>query len=236
VRQKRLGLGLALMVSAFGSACSTAEGPDPWRGYNEPVFGFNDGLDRFVLGPVARGWDWLLPEFALTGVDNFFRNWELPRTFLNDLFQAKPLPAAHDLGRFLVNTTVGVAGLFDVASRIGIQDNYEDFGTTFGYWGTPGGPYALLPVFPFRCTVRDWLAYPLDAATNPLSWLVFGIGVIDTVNLRAINDEQIEENRREAIDWYVFVRDACLQDREGEVQDDREPTAEEEEDLYDIEE
>ena len=73
---------------------------------------FNDGLDRWVLGPVARGWDFVLPEFALTGLDNFFRNWEVPRTFLNDLFQAKPRPAAHDLGRFVVNTTVGVVGLF----------------------------------------------------------------------------------------------------------------------------
>jgi len=236
VKSKGGTIGGALAAAVLASACSTAEGPDPWRGYNEPVFGFNDGLDRFVLGPVARGWDFVLPEFAVTGVDNFFRHWELPRTFVNDLLQAKPLPAGHDLGRFLVNTTVGVAGFVDVASWIGLQENYEDFGTTFGYWGTPAGPFALLPVFPFRCTVRDWLVYPLDAATNPLSWLVFGIGVIDTVNLRAINDEQIEENRREAIDWYVFVRDACLQDREGEVTDGAEPSASEEEDLYDFEE
>jgi phospholipid-binding lipoprotein MlaA len=242
VRGRRLGLGLALWVAAFGSACSTAQGPDPWRGYNEPVFAFNDGLDRWVLGPVARGWDWLAPGFVLTGVDNFFRNLDLPRTFVNDLLQGKPVAATHDVGRFVVNSTAGVAGFVDVASRIGIRENREDFGQTLGRWGVPAGPFGLLPVFPFRCTVRDWLAYPLDMALDPalvasfFFRYVYGTGVADVVNRRAINDEQIEENRREAIDWYVFVRDACLQDREGEVMDDAEPTAEEEEDLYDIEE
>ena len=234
------GLLAALLLA---SACSTAQGPDPWRGYNEPVFGFNDGLDRYVLGPVARGWGFVLPDFALTGVDNFFRNLDLPRTFLNDLLQAKPLEAAHDVGRFALNSTVGIAGLIDVASRIGIHENEEDLGQTLGYWGTPAGPFALLPVLPFRCTVRDWLAYPIDFAMDPLFVLgiviqtpIYGSGVLDVVNRRAINDEQIEENRREAIDWYVFVRDACLQDREGEVTDDEEPSAFEEEDLYDVDE
>ena len=242
MKARGLGVGLALGVSLLGSACSTAQGPDPWRGYNEPVFGFNDGLDRFILGPVARGWDWLMPGFVLTGVDNFFRNLDMPRTFVNDVLQGKPVPAGHDLGRFVVNSTVGVVGLVDVASRLGIQENREDLGQTLGAWGVPAGPYALLPVLPFRCTVRDWLAYPVDLAMDPafvaafLFQYVFGTGVGDVVNRRAINDEQIEENRREAIDWYVFVRDACLQDREGEVADGAEPTAEEEEDLYDIDE
>ena len=243
MRSRRLGPLLAGMVAAFGNACSTAQGPDPWRGYNAPVFAFNDGLDRFVLGPVARGWGWLAPDFVLTGVDNFFRNLDLPRTFVNDLLQGKPLDASHDVGRFVVNSSLGVAGLVDVASWLGIRENREDFGQTLGRWGVPAGPYGLLPIFPFRCTVRDWLAFPLDFAMDPLFVVglvsqtpIYGSGVVDVVNRRAINDEQIEENRREAIDWYVFVRDACLQDREGEVTDDAEPTAEEEEDLYEIEE
>lgn len=226
------------------SACSTAEGPDPWRGYNEPVFRFNDALDRHLLGPVARGWDWLAPEFVLTGVDNFFRNLDMPRTFANDVLQAKPTHAAHDLWRFLLNSSVGVAGFVDVATRLGLEDNREDFGQTLGYWGTPAGPYALLPVLPFRSTVRDWVAYPVDVAFDPLLWIgwfvfpVYGSGVADVVNRRAINDEQIEENRREAIDWYVFVRDAALQNREGAIHDTegRTKKAVEEEDLYEIEE
>jgi phospholipid-binding lipoprotein MlaA len=243
VRRNRSSIGAALTVAWLASACATAQNPDPWRGYNEPVFGFNDALDRWVLGPVARGWDWLLPGFVLTGVDNFFRNLDMPRTFVNDLLQAKPVDAAHDLGRFVTNSTVGVAGFVDVASMIGIRENREDFGQTFGRWGTPAGPYALLPIFPFRCTVRDWLAYPLDLALDPLLVLsfaadvpVYGSGVLDVVNRRAINDEQIEENRREAIDWYVFVRDACLQDREGDVNDGTKPSVEGEEDLYEFEE
>jgi phospholipid-binding lipoprotein MlaA len=227
----------------LGSACSTANGPDPGRAVNEPIFEFNDSLDRYVLGPVARGWKWLAPELVLTGVNNFFRNLDMPRTFVNDLLQAKPVGALHDLGRFTVNSTVGVAGFVDVASKLGIQENEEDFGQTLGRWGVPSGAYALLPVVPFRCTVRDWLAYPVDFAMDPL-WIVglatgtpiYGSGVVDVVNKRARNDEEIEENRREAIDWYVFVRDACLQDREGEVTDGAEPSAEAEEDLYDVEE
>jgi phospholipid-binding lipoprotein MlaA len=240
----RGGIRGALLLAAAGlaSACSTAQGPDPWRGYNEPVFEFNDALDVYVLGPVARGWDWLAPDFVLTGVDNFFRNLDMPRTFVNNLLQAKPVPAAHDVGRFLVNTTVGVAGFVDVATWVGIDENREDFGQTLGYWGTPAGPYALLPIFPFRCTVRDWVAYPVDIALDPpfvLSFFfqyIYGTGVADVINRRAINDETIEENRREAIEWYVFVRDACLQDREGDVHDTTPASAEEEEDLYDVEE
>jgi phospholipid-binding lipoprotein MlaA len=231
--------GLALLGT---SACSTAQGPDLWRGYNEPVFEFNDGLDRWVLGPVARGWNWLMPEFVLTGIDNFHRNLLVPRTFVNDLFQGKPTDAGHDLARFGVNTTVGVVGLFDVATRINLRDNEEDFGQTLGVWGTPSGPYALLPVLPFRCTVRDWLAYPIDLAMDPLFVAgllidgLYGVGLVDVINRRAINDEQIEENRREAIDWYVFVRDACLQNREGAVRDGQALSEEEEEDLYDFDE
>lgn len=242
MRQRAVGLCVAFAALVWSSACSTAQGPDPWRGYNERVFGFNDALDRYLLGPVARGWDWLAPGFVTTGVDNFFRNLDVPRTFVNDVLQAKPVPAGHDFGRFLVNTTLGVAGFVDVASMIGIHENREDFGQTLGYWGTPPGPFAILPVLPYRCTVRDWLAYPLDAALDPalvasfLFQYVYGTGVADVVNRRAINDEQIEENRREAIEWYVFVRDACLQDREGDVHDHAEPSAEVEEDLYDFEE
>jgi phospholipid-binding lipoprotein MlaA len=242
VNQRRVWFGVACAALVGTSACSTARGPDPGRGWNEPAFGFNDWLDRWALGPVARGWDWLAPELVLTGVDNFFRNLDMPRTFVNDALQAKPLPAGQDVGRFLVNTTVGVAGILDVATWLGIPENREDFGQTLGVWGVSSGAYLLLPVFPYRCTVRDWVAYPLDLALDPLFGVglavggLYGAGLIDVVNRRAINDETIEENRREAIDWYVFVRDACLQDREGEVKDGAAPASEEEEDLYDFEE
>jgi phospholipid-binding lipoprotein MlaA len=245
VRTHRIQPALLLAALASASACSTAAGPDPWRGYNEPVFHFNDALDRHLLGPVARGWDWLAPEFVLTGVDNFFRNLDMPRTFANDVLQLKPAHAANDIWRFVLNSSVGVAGLVDVASMLGLQDNREDFGQTLGYWGTPAGPYFVMPVLPFRSTVRDWIAYPIDLAFDPTLWIgmfavryLYGPGIVDVVNRRAINNEQIEENRREAIDWYVFVRDAALQNREGAVHGDQNETkkAQKEEDLYDIEE
>lgn len=233
---------MALAILMGTSACSTANGPDPGRGWNEPVFEFNDSLDVYILGPVARGWDWVLPDFVVTGIDNFFRTMDLPRTFANDLLQAKPVDAGHDVARFVVNMTAGVVGLVDVATWIGIRENQEDLGQTLGVWGVPAGAYMTIPILPFRCTVRDWIAYPVDFASDPLFVVgivvggIYGTGVIDFVNRRAINDETIEENRREAIDWYVFVRDACLQDREGEVKDGAAPTSEEEGDLYDFEE
>jgi phospholipid-binding lipoprotein MlaA len=233
---------VALAILMGTTACSTANGPDPGRGWNEPVFDFNDSLDVYILGPVARGWDWLLPEFVVTGIDNFFRTMDVPRTFGNDLLQGKPVDASHDFGRFVVNMTAGVVGLVDVATWIGIRDNREDLGQTLGVWGVPAGAYMTIPILPFRCTVRDWIAYPIDLASDPLFVVgivvggIYGTGVVDFVNRRGINDETIEENRREAIDWYVFVRDACLQDREGDVKDGAAPTSEEEEDLYDFEE
>jgi phospholipid-binding lipoprotein MlaA len=129
VKAKRPGCGAACALLLLGSACSTANGPDPGRGYNEPVFHFNDGLDRWVLGPVARGWDWLMPGFVLTGVDNFFRNLDVPRTFVNDLLQAKPLPAVNDVGRFVVNTTVGIVASW-TSPRGSDPGEPEDFGQT----------------------------------------------------------------------------------------------------------
>jgi len=243
VKTHRMELGLLLAAVLGASACSSAAGPDPWRGFNQPVFGFNDALDRHVLGPVARGWDWLLPGFVLTGVDNFFRNLDMPRTFFNDALQAKPTHCAHDVWRFVINSSVGVAGFVDVATKLGLEENREDFGQTLGYWGVPAGPYFVMPVLPFRSTVRDWLAYPIDAAFDPTLWVgqfvlpyLYGPGVIDVVNRRAINNDQIEENRREAIDWYVFVRDAALQNREAAVHDDKKPSQEKQEELYDVDE
>jgi phospholipid-binding lipoprotein MlaA len=242
---KRLPLRrwLALLWLPLASACASEGGPDPWRGYNERMFAFNDAADRWVVGPVARGWKWTLPDFAMTGIDNFFDNLRVPRTFLNDVLQAKPVKASEDLWRFILNTSVGVAGLFDVASELGLPHNEEDFGQTFGWWGTPSGPYLQLPIYEGGPrTLRDTLVLPLDLASDPTFWAgilvegVFGLGVIEAVNARARNDEQIEENRREAIDWYVFVRDAYLQHREAAVRDGEEPAPEEEEDLYELDE
>ena len=227
-RAARRTLG-ALALAALGCASS----PDPWEGMNRGTFWFNERVDRAVLEPVATGWDWLLPERVQSSVENFFDNLFLPIVFVNDLLQAKPVAAAQDVGRFAVNTTVGVAGLFDPASRFGIPDNDEDFGQTFGRWGCPPGPYLVLPLLG-PSSLRDAPGGVLDRAPNyflPLA-VSLGLGVLDAVNTRAALLEEIRQDREESLDFYVFLRNAYLENREHRVRDRVAPEDAMEEDLY----
>jgi phospholipid-binding lipoprotein MlaA len=204
------------------------------------VFGFNEGVDRWVLEPVATGWDWVLPERVQDGISNFFFNLDMPRVFLNDLLQGKPVAAGEDLGRFLVNSTVGIVGFIDVASRLDIPHNDEDFGQTLGRWGIPGGPYVVMPLLgPF--TVRDVIAYPVDVFSRPHIYFVStavsaGAAVVEVTNTRADFLEEVRENRETALDYYVFIRNAYLQNRERRVNDASQPPPDREEDLYYLDE
>jgi phospholipid-binding lipoprotein MlaA len=219
----------ALALAALGCASP----PDPWEGMNRGTFWFNERLDRAVLEPVATGWDWLLPERVQTSVANFFDNLFLPVVFLNDLLQAKPVAASQDVGRFVVNTTVGLAGLFDPASRFGIPENDEDFGQTFGRWGCGPGPYLVLPLLG-PSSVRDTGGRVLDGAPNyflPLA-VSAGLGVVEAVNTRAALLEEIRQDREESLDFYVFVRNAYLENREHRVRDRVAPEDAGEDDLY----
>lgn len=227
-RTARGALG-TLALAALGCASS----PDPWEGMNRGTFWFNERVDRAVLEPVATGWDWLLPERVQTSVGNFFDNLFLPIVFVNDLLQAKPVAAAQDVGRFAVNTTLGLAGLFDPASRFGIPENDEDFGQTFGRWGCPPGPYLVLPLLG-PSSLRDAPSGVLDRAPNyflPLA-VSLGLGVVDAVNTRAALLEEIRQDREESLDFYVFVRNAFLENREHRVRDRVAPEDAAEEDLY----
>ena len=223
-----LGAALAL------GACASANGPDPWRDTNERVFRFNEGLDKVLLKPVAQGYDVVAPSLFQQMIGNFFDNLTVPRTFLNNLLQGKPLEATQDLGRLLVNTVAGVGGLVDAASEMGIPRHDEDFGQTFGRWGAGPGPYVVLPAAGPN-SVRDTLAAPLDIASNPTTWVnVFGLSIVRVVNTRAQYLEEIDQARRDALDYYVFVRDAYLGSRERAVRDGA--AAPIEEDLYDLDE
>lgn len=227
--------GLLLLAVAALGGCATS-GPDPWEGPNRAIFGFNEGVDRFVLEPVAVGWDFVMPERVQWGVTNFFDNLRMPVVFLNDLLQGKPGAAAQDVGRFAVNTTVGVVGLVDVASRLDIPANDEDFGQTLGVWGVPAGPYMVLPLLG-PSTVRDTAAWPVDVVSAPEWWLVetwiraTATGV-DLVNTRSRLIEEIRENRRTALDYYAFVRNAYLANRERKVRDGKPAPGESDDDLY----
>lgn len=224
-----LGAALAL------SACSTANGPDPWRETNEKVFRLNEGVDKILLEPVAEGYDEVTPGLFQLMIGNFFDNLTVPRTFLNNLLQGKPLKATQDLGRVAINTIAGVGGLVDVASEIGVPKNQEDFGQTFGRWGVGAGPYVVLP-FAGPNSVRDTLASPLDIASNPTTWVnVVGLSVVRVVNTRAQYLEEIDQARKDAVDYYVFVRDAYLSSRARAVRDGAAaPTTDD--DLYDLDE
>lgn len=219
-------------------ACAT-RGPDPWEPVNRPVFGFNEGVDRYALEPVARGWEFAVPEVVQTGVDNFLDNLDQPMVFANDLLQGKPVAAAQDVARFAVNTTAGVLGFVDVATRIGIPGHEEDFGQTLGVWGVPAGPYVVLPLLG-PSSVRDTLAWPVDAASQVHRWFIPGwvswtlLG-IDVANTRAAFLEEVAENRREALDYYAFVRNAYLQNRQQRIRDGA-GADEAEDDLYYLDE
>jgi len=224
-----LGVALAL------GACSTASGPDPWRNTNQKIFRFNEGFDKNLLEPVAKGYDVVSPGFFQKMIGNFFVNLTVPRTLLNNVLQGKPVAATQDFGRLLVNTTVGVGGLFDVASKADIPKNEEDFGQTFGRWGVGPGPYIVLP-FAGPNDVRDALAAPFDVASNPTTWVnVFGLSIVRVVNTRAQYLEEIDQAREDAVDYYVFVRDAYLSSRANGVRDGAAAPATDD-DLYDLDE
>jgi phospholipid-binding lipoprotein MlaA len=216
---RRLGLLLAAILLLWGSTgCSTTEGPDPWERMNRGTFAFNEAADKWVVEPVAKGWDFLLPEFAQTGVENFFDNLRAPVFVANNLLQGEVQQGYLHLWRMILNTTVGVAGFVDVASMAGWPDHPEDFGLTLGHWGVPNGPYLMLPVLG-ASTVRDTVGLAGDAAINPYTYFVpiyvpIAARATELLNKRAIFLEEIAQSREEAFDFYVFVRNAYLQNRE----------------------
>lgn len=138
-------ISLLLLTGVMTPAWSEEE-QDPWQGFNRSVFEFNETLDEYVAKPVALGYQAVTPDFVDTGISNFFSNLEDVLIIVNDVFQLKPIQALSDTGRFLINSTVGVFGFFDVASHIGLEKHNEDLGQTLGYWGVGSGPYVVLPV------------------------------------------------------------------------------------------
>jgi phospholipid-binding lipoprotein MlaA len=232
--QQARALLLLSAVLALG-ACSTANGPDPWRDTNQKIFRLNEGVDKLLIEPVAEGYDGVTPGLFQIMIGNFFENLTVPRTLVNNLLQGKPLAATQDLGRIAINTIAGVGGLIDVASEVGVPKHEEDFGQTFGRWGVGPGPYIVLPLAGPN-DVRDTLASPLDIATNPTTWVnVFGLSVVRVVNTRAQYLEEVEQARKDAVDYYVFVRDAYLSSRANAVRDGAAAAATDD-DLYDLDE
>ena len=217
-RRHAAQLALLAALALFASACAgTPPNPaDPWQGMNRPVFQFNDGVDRYVLRPVSRGWTFITFEGLRDSVAKFFYNTAFPSRFVSNVGQGEGQQAITEVARFLVNTTVGVAGFFDPATRWGLPRRDEDIGQMFGRWGIPTGPFWVVPLMG-PSDPRDFAGSVSDTALSPLTWFVPGSGVVSVVNSRARADKRIEAARRSALDYYVFVRDAFLQYRSSAV-------------------
>ena len=225
-----------LLASLVLSGCATTgEGnpQDPWEGFNRKSYAFNDAVDKAVLKPVAQGYVKVIPSPARQGVSNFLDNLDEIGTSLNNLLQGKPGQAFSDAGRFVINTVFGVFGLWDVATPMGLEKHYEDFGQTLGVWGVPPGPYVVLPLWG-PSTARDAPAKVIDPSwyyskaldNNTIYWSVF---VVDKIRTRANLLESEKLLDEAALDKYSFIRDAWLQRRRNQVYDGNPPRIKEEE-------
>ncbi|GIW45966.1 MAG: lipoprotein [Candidatus Binatia bacterium] len=218
---------------------AAGEDYDPWQGFNRAVFAFNDTLDTYVLEPVAKVWDRVIPERVEQSIANVFQNAYTPIVALNNLLQAKPHAMAVDVARFMTNSTFGVVGLFDVASAWGLEKHDEDFGQTLAVWGVPAGPYLVLP-FIGPSSPRDAVGYAVDSIAT-VYWFFadirFTIGpqTVQVVNTRAQALDTVRELKAASVDYYAAVRNAYLQRRNAQIEDRRESTTVSEE-LYRIEE
>jgi phospholipid-binding lipoprotein MlaA len=196
---------------------------DPFESFNEKMFWFNrEVVDRYVLKPIATGWDFLLPDPVQRGVHNFFDNLAVVRRVVNNSLQLKFNGAATELARFTINSTIGVVGFFDVArDGFGIEQRDEDTGQTFGVWGAGPGPYLVLPFLP-PLTVRDGIGYAFDIAMTPytyfIPWWASVAGTLtSTVNERSLNLDRFERVAESTVDLYGAVRNGYLQRRAAAI-------------------
>ena len=227
VTRKSVAFAGLLALATLSLPGYAQEEADPWQGFNRAMFAFNDVTDRFLFRPLAKGYVFVTPGFVRKGVDNVIDNvMEVPNV-LNDVLQGKGKQAANDTGRFFVKSTVGLAGLFDVAQHLGMEpSDGEDFGQTLAVWGVGQGPYIVLP-FLGPSTLRDGLATPVNVYSDPRTYIdhiptrntVTGVSLLNTrANL-------LDLERHITGDRYTFIRDAYLQRRQflindGEVEDD----------------
>jgi phospholipid-binding lipoprotein MlaA len=232
--RRNVRAALALVCVLTSSACVTLPPnsqrlpQDPWESWNRGVYKFNDVLDRAVAKPVAKTYVRFVPQPIRTGVTNFFDNLSTTTVMLNDALQGKFRASANDLGRFLLNSTVGLGGILDPATSAGLDKNNEDFGQTLGHWGVHPGPFFELPLLG-PSDVRDAPSRLVDAYTNPHAyihnaywkWGLYGAYLVDA---RA-GLLSLDETLSHVYDPYAFVRDAYLQRRaylvsDGKVTDD----------------
>lgn len=193
---------------------------DPWEPFNEKMFEFNLRLDRYIMKPVAKAYNFITPDELQIMISNGFDNISFPPRFVNSLLQGKFKGATREIGRFLINSTLGVGGLFDPAKDVfGIVKSREDFGQTLGFYGVGPGPFLVVPLMP-PMTVRDGIGKFVDGAMDPLSyylplfWDRLGMKIGDTINERSLNLDLFQGFQESVIDLYSAVRHGYLQRRE----------------------
>ena len=195
---------------------------DPWEGFNRHVHGFNNTADQLVFRPLAVGYDTVAPAPVKAGVSRFFANLGMPATAVNQALQGRPRHAAQSLGRFAVNFTVGIGGVFDPATHFGVpQHSPQDFGQTLATWGWSESRYLVLPLFGPR-TLRDTVAIVGDQPLSPLGQVqsrvaAAGLQMMEVVDGRA-RMLPLDKFRRDAFDDYLLVRDAWAQRRKQQIQ------------------
>ena len=230
----RRRVAAAVLVGAVAAGlvgCTTIQqaraGPgqklDPWEGFNRKIFAFNEGLDEHVLKPVATGYVNVVPQPVRLSVGNFFGNIRDAWSAVNNVLQGKFQKAADDMTRVGTNTVFGMFGALDIATEMGLDHNYEDFGQTLGRWGFGAGAYLVIPVLG-PSSVRDAIALPLDVSASP-AWLIndgstkLGVAAISLVNTRASLLGATNVIDEISLDKYTFIRDAYLQRRRSLVFD-----------------
>jgi phospholipid-binding lipoprotein MlaA len=211
-------------------AASSAAAPagDPWEGMNRDLYALHEGVDKALLEPVARGYRAVTPGILRGGVLNFLRNLRGPVIFANDILQGEVGRAGTTAGRFVVNTTIGVAGIFDPAASMGLERHDEDFGQTLAVWGVPSGPYIFVPVLG-PSTVRDGAGRIVDVVFDPLSWAEFDdVGaaraartVTAGIAAREGVIEAVDDVRENSLDPYVSVRSSYALLRQSAIQNGR---------------
>jgi phospholipid-binding lipoprotein MlaA len=193
---------------------------DPWEPFNERMFEVNRRLDRYLLKPVAKAYNFITPDELQIMISNGFDNISFPPRFVNSVLQGKWRGATREIGRFLINSTIGVGGLFDPAKDVfGLVKSREDFGQTLGFYGVGPGPFLIVPLME-PMTVRDGVGKFVDSAMDPLAyylpfiWDRLGMKIGDAINERSLNLELFQGFEESVIDLYSAVRHGYLQRRE----------------------
>jgi phospholipid-binding lipoprotein MlaA len=218
-------VGFAACLAAPGLASAQEAQTDPWEGFNRQMYAVHDGVDQAVLEPVARGYRFITPEPVQGGVLNFLRNLRGPVIFANDVLQGELGRAGVTAARFGINSTIGIVGIFDPATSMGLERHDEDFGQTLAVWGVDSGPYIFVPLLG-PTTVRDGAGRIVDIAFDPLTWLEFdevdevriGRTILAGVAARELVLETVDDIRRDSVDPYVTIRTSYGLLRESAIQ------------------